>query len=98
MAFQQSFGGSRPDLSGPAVPAVANHGQLFKLCYNAAMQTVVVTGASSGIGRAAAIRFGRDGAAVLAVGRKGAALRDVAQEVELAGGRCELIEADVTGP
>jgi NAD(P)-dependent dehydrogenase (short-subunit alcohol dehydrogenase family) len=60
------------------------------------MQTVVVTGASSGIGRAAAIRFGRDGGSVLAVGRKAAALRDVAREVEQAGGRCEPFEADVT--
>jgi NAD(P)-dependent dehydrogenase (short-subunit alcohol dehydrogenase family) len=66
------------------------------LCYNAAMQIVVVTGASSGIGRAAAARFGRDGAAVLAVGRQAAALQDVAQEVERAGGRCTPFEADVT--
>jgi NAD(P)-dependent dehydrogenase (short-subunit alcohol dehydrogenase family) len=78
--------------------AVANYGQLFNLCYNRAMQTVVVTGASSGIGRAAAIRFGRDGGSVLAVGRKAAALRDLAHEVEQAGGRCEPFEADVTAP
>ena len=75
---------------------VANYGHLFKLCYKAPMQTVVVTGATSGIGRAAAIRFGRDGASVLAVGRKAAALTDVAHEVELAGGRCVLFEGDVT--
>jgi len=66
------------------------------LCYNRRMQTVVVTGASSGIGRAAAIRFGRDGGSVLAVGRKAAALREVAREVQAAGGRCEPFEADVT--
>jgi NAD(P)-dependent dehydrogenase (short-subunit alcohol dehydrogenase family) len=66
------------------------------LCYNPAMQIAVITGASSGIGRATAARFGRDGAAVLAVGRKASALREVAQEVEGAGGRCVPFEADVT--
>lgn len=66
------------------------------MCYNARMQTVVVTGATSGIGRAAAIRFGREKADVVAVGRDAAALNEVARAVESAGGRCAVVEADVT--
>jgi len=59
---------------------------------------VVVTGASSGIGRAAALRFGEAKAAVLAVGRKEEALREVVQEVESAGGTAAPCAVDVTLP
>ncbi|HEY2435518.1 MAG TPA: SDR family oxidoreductase [Vicinamibacterales bacterium] len=60
------------------------------------MHTVVVTGASSGIGRAAAVRFGREKAAVVAVGRKKRVLDAVARDIEAAGGRAAVVEADVT--
>jgi len=60
------------------------------------VQQVIVTGASSGIGRATAMRFGRAGATVVAVGRDGAALADVAKAVEGAGGTCSTVTADVT--
>jgi NAD(P)-dependent dehydrogenase (short-subunit alcohol dehydrogenase family) len=61
-------------------------------------QTVIVTGASSGIGRAAALQFGREGAAVLAVARSELALQEVAAEIESHGGRAAAFAADVTEP
>jgi NAD(P)-dependent dehydrogenase (short-subunit alcohol dehydrogenase family) len=61
-------------------------------------QVVVVTGASSGIGRATAMRFAREGAAVLAVGRKRSALEDVARAITAEKGRCEPFVADVVTP
>jgi NAD(P)-dependent dehydrogenase (short-subunit alcohol dehydrogenase family) len=66
------------------------------LCYNPSMSIVIVTGASSGIGRATALRFARDGATVVAVGRDAGALEAVAIEVERAGGRGVPVVADVT--
>jgi NAD(P)-dependent dehydrogenase (short-subunit alcohol dehydrogenase family) len=60
------------------------------------VQQVIVTGASSGIGRATAMRFGRAGATILAVGRDKAALEDVAGAVRGEGGECSTLTADVT--
>ena len=60
------------------------------------VQQVIVTGATSGIGRATAIRFAQDGASVLAVGRAAGALDDVALSIEVEGGRAATIDADVT--
>lgn len=56
----------------------------------------IVTGASSGIGRATALRFAREGASVLLVGRVETALAEVAAAVDRAGGRGIAFAADVT--
>lgn len=61
-----------------------------------ANKSVIVTGATSGIGRAAAEAFGREGASLTLVGRDEGALAESATAVRLAGGRPVICRADVT--
>ncbi len=56
---------------------------------------VAVTGASAGVGRAAAIRFGRCGAAVALMARDSRGLKVARREVETAGVRAIAIPLDV---
>ncbi|HEY1694779.1 MAG TPA: SDR family oxidoreductase [Polyangiaceae bacterium] len=59
-------------------------------------KTVLVTGASSGIGEAVARAWGRRGDTVVLAGRDEAGLARAAREVEAAGGRAVVKRADVT--
>ncbi len=59
-------------------------------------RTVMVTGASSGIGRAAALEIGRAGARVLLVARTTARLGEAAREIEACGGLAEVYSADLS--
>ena len=56
---------------------------------------IVLTGASSGIGRATALRLGARGASLVLAARNEQALRDVAAEIERYGGRAEVVPTDV---
>ena len=60
------------------------------------MKSVIVTGATSGIGRAAAVRFAREGWGVLAVARDAAELDGLSKTLGDAGGHCAPFPADVT--
>lgn len=54
----------------------------------------IVTGAGSGIGRASAVLFAQEGAAVLAVDKTQAAVEETAQSIRDAGGRALAMTAD----
>ncbi|MGJ5038588.1 SDR family oxidoreductase [Bradyrhizobium sp. HKCCYLRH3059] len=57
---------------------------------------VVVTGASSGIGRATALALAREGASIVLAARRVDVLKDVAAECETLGGRAIAVGTDVT--
>jgi NAD(P)-dependent dehydrogenase (short-subunit alcohol dehydrogenase family) len=61
-------------------------------------RTVLVTGASSGIGRATALLLARQGCAVVLLSRSESALEEVRRECERAGGRALVAVADVGDP
>ena len=58
-------------------------------------RVAVVTGASSGIGRALAGALAAAGASVVLVARRAAALAEVAEQISQAGGRAAVVRADL---
>jgi 3-oxoacyl-[acyl-carrier protein] reductase len=61
-------------------------------------RSVIVTGASKGIGRGIALRFGQAGCCVLVVARNLEQAQQVSAEIIAAGGEAKAFAADVTQP
>jgi NADP-dependent 3-hydroxy acid dehydrogenase YdfG len=59
-------------------------------------RVVAITGASAGIGRATALRLGRDGASLVLSARRTGELARLAAEIEAVGGHALPLMADVT--
>jgi len=59
-------------------------------------KVAIITGASSGIGRAAAMVFAREGAKVVLAARRAEAGQNAAQEIQAAGGTALFVRADVS--
>jgi NAD(P)-dependent dehydrogenase (short-subunit alcohol dehydrogenase family) len=59
-------------------------------------KVIVITGASSGFGKGAALDFARAGASVVIAARRDELLDDLAQQCEAAGGRALAVTTDVS--
>src|SRR5262245_66102820 len=84
--------------SGAIQPRLIKHGVAMTDEARFTGRTVLVTGASSGIGRATARALGAQGAQVVAAGRRADRLEAVVREITAAGGAAVAVTGDVRDP
>src|SRR5690606_36440610 len=77
-------------------PLLGDRGREERTMRSLNEKVVIVTGASSGIGRAAALRLAQAGAMVVAVDRDATRGPEVVAEIEKIGGRARFVAADVS--
>lgn len=61
-------------------------------------KVIVITGASSGVGRATALEMAKQGAGLVLAARRADALQEVAEECKALGGKALVVPTDVTDP
>jgi len=61
-------------------------------------KVAIITGATSGIGKATAVLFAQEGAKVVITGRRQDRGEEVVSEIRALGGVCQFIQADHTDP
>lgn len=61
-----------------------------------ASKILLITGATSGIGKGTALRFARAGASIAAVGRNETALMELKAQIDSIGSQCLTISADIS--
>ena len=61
-------------------------------------KTAVITGATSGVGREAALLFAREGAYVVATGRREENLETLRRQIKEEGGNCAVLAGDISLP
>ena len=60
-------------------------------------RVAIITGAGSGIGRASALKFAREGAKIVAVDIERADVEDAVKDIEAQGAAATALEGDITG-
>jgi NADP-dependent 3-hydroxy acid dehydrogenase YdfG len=84
-----------PSAGGRQEPFVAGK-RVFSMGRKLDGAVVVVTGASSGIGRATGLAFAERGARVVLAARRAEALEELARQCQAAGGQALTVPTDVT--
>ena len=86
----------RPGLDGPVQAALPIE-RTKKMGTRLENKTALVTGATSNIGRAIAIKFAAEGAHVVVSGRSQERGAEVVDEIRAAGGRADFVATDLDG-